>query len=272
MRIRSIKPEFWRSDDIDPLDWDARLLFIGLWSYVDDNGVGLDKISSVVSDLFSADHMRDSRETVARVTGGLLALTERGLISRYHVAGKHFLHITKWAQHQRIDKPNKPRYPLPDAENAVIRESVASVSRESSAWSRGTEEQGNRGTEEQRKEPLSLNATDRAEAIELFDYAYSHWPKKVKREEALEKFKAVIKSERPVVIAEAIQVFGDAYAATTQKQFIPALGVWLNQKRWTDELPTAPDSGKPTPSDKTMAILDMGRRMQAESDLRELTA
>ena len=40
MRIRSIKPEFWTSDDITALAVDDRLLFIGLWSYVDDNGVG----------------------------------------------------------------------------------------------------------------------------------------------------------------------------------------------------------------------------------------
>ncbi len=35
VRIRSIKPEFWRSDDIDALSVFERLLFIGLWSYVD---------------------------------------------------------------------------------------------------------------------------------------------------------------------------------------------------------------------------------------------
>ena len=39
MRIRSIKPEFWTSDDVAQHDWNTRLLFIGLWSYVDDNGV-----------------------------------------------------------------------------------------------------------------------------------------------------------------------------------------------------------------------------------------
>lgn len=42
MRIRNIKPEFWRSQDITALDKSARLTFIGLWNYVDDNGVGLD--------------------------------------------------------------------------------------------------------------------------------------------------------------------------------------------------------------------------------------
>ena len=63
MRIRSIKPEFWRSDDIDCLDWPTRLLFIGLWSYVDDNGVGRDRESDIAADLFSGDLSRDPRDT-----------------------------------------------------------------------------------------------------------------------------------------------------------------------------------------------------------------
>ena len=41
-RIRSIKPEFFTSEVIASLPLSARLTFIGLWTYVDDNGVGLD--------------------------------------------------------------------------------------------------------------------------------------------------------------------------------------------------------------------------------------
>ena len=33
MRIRSIKREFWRSQDISRLEIEDRLLFIGLWSF-----------------------------------------------------------------------------------------------------------------------------------------------------------------------------------------------------------------------------------------------
>ena len=59
MRIRSIKPEFWRSRDIANLNWDARLVFIGLWSYVDDNGVGKDIDYDIIGDLFAADLIKD---------------------------------------------------------------------------------------------------------------------------------------------------------------------------------------------------------------------
>ena len=147
MRIRSIKPEFWRSSDISELSVEDRLLFIGLWSYVDDNGVGVDKLSSIAADLFADDLERDPRETFARVSRGLQHLSAAGRIVRYTVENYDYLEVVNWAKHQRIDRPNKPRLPHHDAKGAVIREGIASVSRESIDRNRGTEEQGNRGTD-----------------------------------------------------------------------------------------------------------------------------
>jgi len=147
MRIRSIKPEFWRSEDIGALNWDHRLLYIGLWSYVDDNGVGRDIDRLIVADLFALD---DPRDTLATVSRGLQTLFCRGQITRYEVADKPYLFINSWERHQRIDKPNKPRYPLPTCEDAVIREGLATVSRGSRETpSPGAVEQRSRGTEEQ---------------------------------------------------------------------------------------------------------------------------
>ena len=82
MRIRSIKPEFWRSDDIAQLDISARLTFIGLWSYVDDNGVGSDLLS-LVADLYAADLARNPQETLDRVSCNLHELSDGGQIVRY---------------------------------------------------------------------------------------------------------------------------------------------------------------------------------------------
>ena len=147
LRIRSIKPEFWRSDDTDELDWHTRLVFIGLWSYVDDNGVGLYKLPSVVADLFANDFSRDPTETLRRVSTALDALEGRGMIARYSVDGKSFLYICNWAKHQRVSNPNKPRYPTPTSGNI---EPIEDVRRSSvdplESLGTGTGEQGNRGT------------------------------------------------------------------------------------------------------------------------------
>ena len=150
MRIRSIKPEFWRSPDVSELCIEDRLLFVGLWSYVDDNGVGQDRVSTICADLFADDLSRDPRETLARVSEGLARLSEAGRIVRYTVEKRDYLSIVNWEKHQRIDKPNKPRYPAPASGNAQIRETLAESSRDSREIpAPGTGEQGNRGTGEQ---------------------------------------------------------------------------------------------------------------------------
>lgn len=145
MRIRTIKPEFWASEDIAALTWDERLTLIGLWSYVDDNGVGRDIPKLIVASLFPLEE--DPRETLARVSRALASLAEAGRIVRYTVAGRDYLEIVNWSKHQRIDKPNKPRYPDVTCENAVIRETLARVSRDTrETLAPGAVEQGNRGT------------------------------------------------------------------------------------------------------------------------------
>lgn len=90
-----------------------------------------------------------------------------------------------------------------------------------------------------------------------FDRAYAAWPKKTERKKSLQAFiRAAKKRDAPELVADVIR-FGQAYAASTEKQFTPALCVWLNGERWEDELPTQPFptqeqwdallAGEPTP-------------------------
>ncbi len=152
MRIRSIKPEFWRSPDIAALALQDRLLFIGLWSYVDDNGVGRDRIADICSDLFAPDLERDAPEVFGRVRGGLQELSRRGLITRYEDSGKPYLCIVTWKSHQRIDKPSAGRFPLPTSTNTTFEEPSRNTPGALPEPSpSGTGEQGNRGAVEQRK-------------------------------------------------------------------------------------------------------------------------
>jgi hypothetical protein len=164
MRIRSIKPEFWRSSDISRLEIEDRLLFIGLWQYVDDNGVGIDKLSAIAADLFADDLERDAPETLARVSRGLERLSEANRVLRYTVRDRRYLVIIGW-EHQKIDHPSRPRYPLPNGDvaraDSYSRESLATPSRGFERVSANsplvTGEQRNRGTEE--KPPPNARAT-----------------------------------------------------------------------------------------------------------------
>lgn len=107
-RIRSIKPDFWTSEQITNLSRDARLLFIGMWNFCDDAGIHQASIRRLRMEVFPADSLTDDNvsELVAEIIG-------EGLLHEYEVNlhGKFWL-VTGW-HHQKIDQPTY-RHPQPD--------------------------------------------------------------------------------------------------------------------------------------------------------------
>ena len=247
MRIRSIKPEFWRSDDIDALSIPDRLLFIGLWSYVDDNGVGLFSLKDIVGDLFAGDMLRDSNETLIRVKEGLKALFERALIEIYSQDGDTYLAITNWGKHQRVPNPNKPRYPRPSADSEtplyLFNESLI---RPNESLRTGTGEQGNRGTEEQippiapqggrsESEPETREPT--SEPTRQFDQFWSLYPNHDYPDAAVREFKRVLRrtgTERVTLVAllQGAQMLRDEHR---DPRYIPTASKWLHDGGWKNK-------------------------------------
>lgn len=153
MRIRSTKPEFWRSERIATVDWDDRFVLKALESYVDDNGVGKDDLALIVGDLFQRDLVREPSRTLARVSEAISHLHEAGLVWRYEANGTRLLFVSFWDSTQRVDKPQPGRFPRPDGtmnyRASDIRECLAKIREDSRDLAPGTGEQRNRGTEEQ---------------------------------------------------------------------------------------------------------------------------
>jgi hypothetical protein len=241
MRIRSIKPEFYRSADISKLSWDDRLLFIGLWSYVDDNGVGIDKASYISAELFADDLERDASDTLARVTGGLQRLETAERIIRYEADGKQLLYVVNWLKHQRIDKPNKPRYVSPlDLESGkpvALALDFETPSRDTpEVPATGTEEQRNRGTEEQYKKTRSSKPNDDSQLQDDFATWYATYPKHVARPAAIKAYsKAREHATADVLLDGARRYNAEVVAAATKAQFIKHPATWLNNEGWLDE-------------------------------------
>jgi hypothetical protein len=108
-RIRTIKPAFFRSQEMADLPPTTRLTYIGLWTYVDDAGVGVDDVRLVKADLWP---LEDDYET-SDVELDLALLANAGHILRYEVAGRRYLAVLAWKEHQRINRPSKSSLPLP---------------------------------------------------------------------------------------------------------------------------------------------------------------
>lgn len=83
-----------------------------------------------------------------------------------------------------------------------------------------------------------------------FEKAWAYWPKKTERKKSFEKFKIAARRRGVAELTADIRRFGEAYASTTPTQYVPALNVWLNGERWTDDLPTNPQQVSAQPERK----------------------
>lgn len=109
MRIRTIKPEFWQSETVASLPYEARLLFIGLWNLADDHGRFRAHPAIVRGQLFPFDEHAD-------VVAWLGLLARAGLVQLYETEGHRFGFLPGFAEHQKIDKRAATRIPDPPAD------------------------------------------------------------------------------------------------------------------------------------------------------------
>ncbi|VVM43670.1 hypothetical protein PS623_00385 [Pseudomonas fluorescens] len=98
-RIRTIKPEFWTSEQIMECSAMARLLFIGMWNFCDDAGNHPMSPKTLKALVFPGDDI-----TALAVEALLAELVENRLITLYEAASKQYLHVNGW-HHQKIDRP-----------------------------------------------------------------------------------------------------------------------------------------------------------------------
>lgn len=107
-RIRSIKPEFWTSEQVMECSRDTRLFFIGLWNFCDDHGRHTAQAKKLRALIFPGDDDVSSID-VRRMIDELSA---NGLILLYQVDGVEYLEVSGWS-HQKIDRKQDPRFPGP---------------------------------------------------------------------------------------------------------------------------------------------------------------
>lgn len=104
-RIRSVKPEFWTDEKVVELSFQARLLFIGLWNFADDEGRMVYSPKRIKMQVFPADSV-DVSELVGEIQ-------RNGMVQVYVVDGVEYLQINNFAKHQKIDKRSASKFPVP---------------------------------------------------------------------------------------------------------------------------------------------------------------
>ena len=102
-RIRTIKPDFWTDERLVECSMAARLFFIGMLNFADDNGNLQRSAKKLKMQIFPGDNI-----DCEKLIGELIA---QRIIGEYSANGDKFLNIRNFLKHQVIDRPSKSNIP-----------------------------------------------------------------------------------------------------------------------------------------------------------------
>lgn len=103
-RIRTIKPEFWKHEDLSELPPETHMLAASLLNYADDEGY-----FNANPKLIQAECC-PLREDSTNVRRSIEMLSKIGYIRLYEGSdGKSYGHIVTFKDHQRVDRPKQSK-------------------------------------------------------------------------------------------------------------------------------------------------------------------
>jgi hypothetical protein len=113
-RSRNIKPGFFANEELADLPFEARLLFIGLWTLADREGRLEDRPKRIRAQVFPYDSI-DAEQLMKQ-------LASSGFIVRYEVSGERYAQIVNFGKHQMPHHKEVPsEIPAPDGYQQVTR-------------------------------------------------------------------------------------------------------------------------------------------------------
>ena len=100
-RIRTIKPAFWDDSKIAKLSRDARLLYIGMWSFCDDIGVVIGESIWLKSKVFPYYQIQ-----IQQFEKWVTELVKNGFIYLLSYHEERFIYLPNFTRHQVINRAN----------------------------------------------------------------------------------------------------------------------------------------------------------------------
>lgn len=252
-RARNIKPGFFRNADLVELPFEARLLFIGLWTIADRAGRLEDRPKQIKMELFPADNM-DCDALLGQLAG-------IRMIERYKAGGTRYLQVVNFGKHQNPHKDEKQSTIPPNdgtAETVIENRDGHSANTMQAGCKHGATSEVVGLIPDSlllipEENPCSPPASESAD--DGFATFWAKYPKKVAKPQALKAWKKIKPAGQ--LLAEMMAALEKQNAnADWQKdggQFIPHPATWLNGRRWEDEAPQSagqtPATTSPKPGD-----------------------
>jgi len=177
-RIRYLKPDFFKDEDLAEHPFWIRLLFAGLWNIADKEGRLEDRIKRIKVDVFPYDNIEIEKglQELSKPKNG----SRRPFIQRYEVNGDRYIQIVNWHKHQRphhTEQASKIPAPPP-----IIMEKGMGMEK---------------GMEKQDEGSVKLENGEGTVKTPLFsfDEIYLKYPNRVGKKAALKHFETTVKTE-----------------------------------------------------------------------------
>ena len=103
-RKRMIDPEFWSDEEIGMWSFQARLFYIGLWNFADDEGRMKAHPALLKSQIFPYENKINIEKLKNEVSSK---------VQWYTLNGQLYGHIRNFLKYQKIEKPSKSKLPIP---------------------------------------------------------------------------------------------------------------------------------------------------------------
>lgn len=223
-RIRTVKPEFWTDEAVVTCSIPARLLFIGMFNFSDDNGNSQRSSIQMKMKIFPADNID--------IEPLLRELLVAGLIMEYENNGAKYLNIKNFNKHQVINNPSKSKVPLPQdcSSTTVVLPQCCSMEGKGRELNPLVRQSSNETPSKPIKTKTESGYTDD------FETFWAKYPRKTGKGAAFASWKKSKAALKDVMNALEWQVRQDQWTKS-DGQFIPMPSTYLNQRRWED----APD-------------------------------
>jgi len=235
MRIRTIKPEFFKDEELADLPAQTRLLFIGLWLMADRKGRLEDRPRLIKVELLPYEDVN--------VDELLTVLDKEGFIKRYTVDDKAYIEVVNFKKHQRImgkESEFETEIPAPETREKLgntreksgsTREKLGNTREKSGSNGEALGNAGREGKGRERK------GDGHALLPSSFEQFWSSYPRKIKKKETL----LIWQRKNLDLKIEEILTGLNHYKQSEQwcrdgGKFIPHPTTWLNGERWNDEI------------------------------------
>lgn len=214
MRIRTIKPAFWKSESMASICPFSRLAAIALLNFADDEGYFVCSIPVIRGELFpfeeDSTNVRRAIDDLSRIGFLVTGKTEEG---------KVFGRITNFLEHQRIDRAQASEIAGLDViwnDSTNIRRTID----ESSLLEAEGKRKGKRNGQG--------SGTEEIESI------YQAYPRKVAKIPALKAIERALRKVSAESLLESTRSFARSCVGK-DPQYIPHPATWFNAGRWEDE-------------------------------------